>query len=163
MIQKEWKLFMEWLEVGLSRLYNVTTHLDENKNMLYVFFRPLLTGPYKKLLIINMENKQCTFNKSDIAFKSAAIVCTKDHIHTIGYNNGTHYTFDKDTQKSELIDTFQQFQNMTSMKLVHIDSRNIILLFGVRNKGESIHCFRYCMVTQIWQEIELQNTPLMRG
>ena len=49
---------------------------------------------------------------------------------------------------------------MLSMQLVHIHSRNVILLIGGRNKGESINCHRYCMVTQTWKEIENIKFPL---
>ena len=158
--QEEWELFMEWSDLGLTNLYSVTTHFDENKNLLYVFYKKSPFAVSKKILTINMDNKQYLFINTDVASNSASIVCTKDHIHTVGGHINMHYTFDKKTGKTELIHTFQQFDSMLASRLVHIDSLNVILLIGGYNKGEYIHCFRYCIKTKRWKEIKNIKFPL---
>ena len=93
--------------------------------------------------------------KELISQQKAYILVIGNDIHIIGgYDRNTHFIYNLQTKSLELIHTFEQFESMLGIALVHIKSQNVILLIGGSCHYNYMHCHRFCLKTQKWKEID---------
>ena len=161
-VKNYWRLWMkypdDWRVAGHTLLF------DKNNNSLYLWHASHYDGEHK-ITQIDMKTKQFTCFTSPKRYEIAAID-TKDEIHMIGgWNSIQHIKFDKTTQKFQEIHRFDSFQRMYGTLIVHIPSRDVLLIFGGSTgmNERECHIREFCLKTSKWRRIENIDYPYYIG
>ena len=129
---------------------------DTKQNLLYLWY----TSPYQesgKIAKIHMKTKEYEIIpaiEQKVAEDKAVNV--KDEIHIIGGESvNRHVVFDKNTEKFQVIHTFE-FERMFGTLVVYIETKDVILAIGGSTDDDepTVGIMEYSLKSKKWRKID---------
>ena len=148
--KNEWRLWMQYPDK--LRVSGETLMFDKSRNFLYLWH----WDRRRKITQIDMKTKEFASFTKEGTYEQVA-VHTKDEIHIIGgWTSNRHIKFDKKTHEFHTVHTFDSFLRMYGTLMIHIPSRDVLLIFGgaTGHSEHECHVREFSLKTSKWRKIE---------
>ena len=159
--EKKWMQSISYPK-GITRGYNVAAY-DQDTNHVYILVTIFNPKPCKFLSKINIKTGKTRILHHNIETGlEASGICINNQLHIIGGDlNNKHYVYIPKQQKFDILHEFDEYrQGFSSHKLIHLKSKNILLLMGgyddASGMGKALDTvYKYDIPKQKWMKLEI--------